>query len=277
MKKQRLFALLAGLLALCLLASCEKNGGSGVAEPDPTPAEDPETPGSGDETPDAPDAPDAAAEPLTVVPYVRSLTVRDGTAGSDTVWIEGEFSVPSIPALPRVTSYYADLSQELQQDCWNQSGEAQAARELSSGDWLPWTWELSYQVLRNDGRTLSILRTLYQNTGGPHPSSYVWAESFDAQTGGRLLLGDLFTAEESEYLPRLLDAVRAQMTDNGIDYYEDASATLEQVFDPVNFALDEDSLLLFFNTSEIAPYAAGFQEFRLPWADLADILSDDVR
>ena len=67
------------------------------------------------------------------------------------------------------------------------------------------------------------------------------------------------------------------MADNGIDYYEDASATLDQVFDPVNFALEEDSLLLFFNTSEIAPYAAGFQEFRLPWTDLADILSDDVR
>ncbi len=273
MRKKRLFALFAALLALCLLTACGKQDTGDTAET-------PDTPGTGDETPDAPDTPDTpdtAAEPLTVVPYVRTLTVRDGTAGADVVWIEGEFSVPSIPALPRVSDYYADLSQELQQDCWNQSGEAQAAQELSSGGWTPWTWTLDYQVLRNDGRTLSILRTLDQNAGGPHPSSYVWAESFDAQSGGRLLLGDLFTAEESEYLPRLLDAVRAQMADNGIDYYEDASTTLEQVFDPVNFALEEDSLLLFFNTSEIAPYASGFQEFRLPWTDLADILSDHVR
>ena len=155
MKKQRLFALLAGLLALSLLASCGKPDAGGTP-----PAKEPDTSHAGGETPDTPDAPDTAAEPLTVAPYVRSLTVRDGTAGSDTVWIEGEFSVPSIPALPRVSDYYSGLSQELQQDCWNQSGEAQAARELSSGDWLPWTWELSYQVLRNDGRTLSILRTL---------------------------------------------------------------------------------------------------------------------
>ena len=48
--------------------------------------------------------------------------------------------------------------------------------------------------------------------------------------------------------------------------------TLTEVYNPKNFAVTDDSLLVFFPTYDIAPYAAGIQEFSVPLSALSDIL-----
>ena len=42
--------------------------------------------------------------------------------------------------------------------------------------------------------------------------------------------------------------------------------------DPLDFALTEDCLLIFYNEYALAPHAAGPQHFYLPLSDLSDIL-----
>ena len=79
------------------------------------------------------------------------------------------------------------------------------------------------------------------------------------------------------YLPRLRDLILAQMdqkeTESGVFYFDFAREQLMTLHDPMDFALTDDSLLIFFDEYALAPYAAGLQHFYLPLSDLADILN----
>ena len=55
-------------------------------------------------------------------------------------------------------------------------------------------------------------------------------------------------------------------------YYEGVRDQLTTVYDPQNFALTDDSLLVFFSPYDIAPYVAGVQEFYIPFNALSGIL-----
>ena len=121
-----------------------------------------------------------------------------------------------------------------------------------------------------------MLREIYENFGGAHPLVTYRAETFDVSTQGRLLLGDLFTVSEDQYLARLQNMILAQMdqkeADSGVAYFDDAREQLLNLLDPMDFALTEDSLLIFYNVYALAPHAAGPQQFYLPLSELSDIL-----
>ena len=129
---------------------------------------------------------------------------------------------------------------------------------------------------RNDGKTLSVLREVYENLGGAHPMITYQAETFDVASQGRLLLGDLFSVAEDAYSARLQDMILAQMdqkeTETGVLYYDFAREQLMTLHDSLDFALTEDCLLIFYNEYALAPHAAGPQHFYLPLSDLSDIL-----
>ncbi|MBO4930480.1 MAG: DUF3298 domain-containing protein, partial [Clostridia bacterium] len=61
-------------------------------------------------------------------------------------------------------------------------------------------------------------------------------------------------------------------TETGVLYYDFAREQLMTLHDPLDFALTEDCLLIFYNEYALAPHAAGPQHFYLPLSDLSDIL-----
>ena len=190
-----------------------------------------------------------------------------------------DIKLPDCETLPKIHSYYQQMTEDLKStyallhaDATHQQAESQAM----GLDFTPWQVQINTQILRNDGTTLSILREIYENFGGAHPTVTYRAENFDIATQGRLLLGNLFTVSEEEYLIRLQDMVLAQMdkreTEDGIRYFESAREQPLSLLDPMDFALTEDSLLLIFNVYALAPYAAGPQYFYLPLSNLTDIV-----
>ena len=206
-----------------------------------------------------------------------SATFGDSSGTIDYVLVDA--NLPHVESLPQIHSYYQTLWEDLKaiyglsrEDAARQRTEYQAM----GLEFIPWTVELEFEVTRNDGVTLSVLREVYENLGGAHPMITYRAETFDVASQGRLLLGDLFSVAEDAYSARLQDMILAQMdqkeTETGVLYYESAREQLMPLLDPMDFALTEDCLRIFYNEYALAPHAAGPQHFYLPLSDLSDIV-----
>lgn len=276
------------LLTLCvLLIGCSKQldaaPGAMLPAEKPQQTETPTVPQPPVTTPEEP----APAEPLPEepsTPVIPEMTTSHHDAGfkdqdnvNDVLSVKA--ALPNCETLPKINTYYQALWDDFYASCqltWEDALTQKADFAAAGLEFLPWTLEISSEVARNDGVTLSVIRTIYENTGGMHPSITYKSETFDIASQGRLLLSNLFTVPEAEYFPRLQEMILAQMdkreTEDGIYYYDFAREELMTLLDPMDFVLTEDSLQIFFNVYTLAPYAAGPQQFSLPLSDLADIV-----
>ena len=226
------------------------------------------------------------ADPLPgeqVAPVVPEITpdsnnVITHNANNETVF-QLDLNLISCADLPKIDTYYKTMCADLKALYALSGDEAtrqQAEYQTMGYEFLPWAASVNAEVTRNDGVTLSVLREIYENLGGAHPMVTYQAETFDVASQGRLLLGNLFTVSEDVYFPRLRDMILSQMdkqeTENGVAYYDSAREQLMTLLDPMDFALTEDCLLIFYNEYALAPHAAGPQLFYLPLSELSDIL-----
>lgn len=150
----------------------------------------------------------------------------------------------SIPhfGLPQITDYYTSLYDDLYAVCQLNTEDAarqKAEYQAMGQEFTPWTVNMTTEVTRNDGVTLSLMRTVTEEWPGHEVVQY-YAETFDVATQGRLLLSDLFQPG-ADYLTRLADSSEV---------------------DQLNFALSDDSLMLCIE--------GGYRA--LPLSDLSDIL-----
>ncbi len=91
-------------------------------------------------------------------------------------------------------------------------------------------------------------------------------------TGVSYAFKDLFK-QDSDYLNTLSDMIRQQMqkiTDGGESMFFPDSFTGLTEFS--YFMLNKDSITLYFYPYDIAPYAAGFPEFNIPFADITEFI-----
>lgn len=272
-------------LALCLsLFACGKQPEAPPANdppvteapPSETPPQEPVTPP--EEPAPADPLPGEPAEPEVPQVMINGLTIISMNGANEKTF-QLDLNLPVCESLPKIDSYYQAMRDDLQatyglnrEDAALQLSDYQAA----GLEFTPWAAQVTATITRNDGTTLSVLREIYENFGGAHPLVTYRAETFDVSTQGRLLLGDLFTVSEDQYLARLQNMILAQMdqkeADSGVAYFDDAREQLLNLLDPMDFALTEDSLLIFYNVYALAPHAAGPQQFYLPLSELSDIL-----
>ena len=283
---KRILSILLALMLCLVLFGCRKEdtnqGGVDAAPPAPVvsvcpPAQEPVTPPEEPVPADPLPGEQLAPEVPEVIFGNYSATFGDSSGTIDYVLVDA--NLPHVESLPQIHSYYQTLWEDLKatyglsrEDAARQWTEYQAM----GLEFIPWAVELEFEVTRNDGVTLSVLREIYENLGGAHPMISYQAETFDVASQGRLLLGDLFSVAEDAYSARLQDMILAQMdqkeTETGVLYYESAREQLMTLHDPLDFALTEDCLLIFYNEYALAPHAAGPQHFYLPLSDLSDIL-----
>jgi hypothetical protein len=122
---------------------------------------------------------------------------------------------------------------------------------------------------------------IYDDSGGAHPNTYFSTFVFDKQ-GSVVALADLFVPQ-SKYLTRIADESKKQITaelnkrlgadgQSGVtaDIFAEGYAPKAENFS--SFVIDGDTLVVFFPPYQVAAYAAGNFEVRIPLATLADIL-----
>ena len=276
--KRNLVSLMA--LALCvalLLCACGKKDPAPVESGDPAAPTEPVQPAQ-------PVDPVLPAEPSQPVQPALPEIASDSRAGDYTTddipgLLRYDLTWPICDTLPGISLYYqqqaADLISYFESDIECVLSRYADAVEYQL-EFTPDIHELGFSVMRNDGEVLSVLQDLYEYLGGAHPGISYFARTWQVEGERLLSLDDLFTVPESEWLPRILQAVEAQMdqreSEDGPLYYENARADLPDLFGSDDFYLTDDCLVVFFNEYSIGPYVIGPQFFEIPLTDLCDIM-----
>lgn len=269
---KKLCALMLSCIMLLSLCACKQ-----TTKPE---AEDDHNEQGGTAVPDTPaeDTDQSADKGVKCTDEKREKTVAD-EQGEPLISIQ--LTVPMPENLPDAQQYYKDWLNDTEYYCaLEQENAAEMKKNMQQmgGTFFPYTYESDYTIHRNDGVLLSVLRQIYSNTGGPHPNSTPMAETFVVETGARLVLDDVFSVPAAKYMPRITELVTAMMDENEKKYgdpiyYDDAREKLADNFNPQDFALTDDSLLIFFPTYTLGSYAAGIQYFYIPFSDIDQILN----
>ena len=134
-----------------------------------------------------------------------------------------------------------------------------------------------YEIKYNQNGLLSVVLSDYQYSGGAHGSTIQSSYTFDLTTGKDLSLADLMTPD-SGYTAFINASIRKQI-DSRVKtggLYEFTPGFTDIGEDPPYYVSDE-GLVFYFQQYEYFPYAAGIQEFTIPYADLTSMLKPAYR
>lgn len=249
---KRTFSILLALILCLSLCACRQQEETPPAV-DAPPVETPpaETPPSQEPVAPPEEAP-VPADPLPGEQMPPEVILGSATTifkdADETPLVQVDATLPACEGLPQIDSYYKAMYDDLTATCGLNREDAarqQAEYQATGQEFTPWAVDMTAEVTRNDGMTLSVVRTLTEDWPD-HQTEQYYAETFDIATQGRLLLGDLFTVGAEVYSPRLLSEGEA---------------------DQLNFALTGDSLILCTDTGTVTLPLSGLTDILQPqWA-----------
>lgn len=125
----------------------------------------------------------------------------------------------------------------------------------------------TYTVKYNKNDILSITVMYYQYTGGAHGQSTQAGYNFDLKTGRLLQLSDLF--QQGFNYKKIIDKIILNYMEahKGM-YFSEAINSFQGIDGMHPYYIQDGNLVVFFSEDEIAPHAAGIQEFRIPYSRL---------
>ncbi len=221
--------------------------------------------------------PKKITEPLNII----SINHDDVVKKEESVLIEYTIKYPQIKesgnhaGLIKINEYYKEQFNEMtEKDCQESKrmAEEDYQQAMEAGyDFRNHALGNSFEVTYNNNGLLSINNIEYRYWGGVHPNSFRESSFFDINNGQRLTLGKLFNKEDDKAFSYVLGEVRKQIEEIGIDelyLFEDALELLEESYYENDFYFDGENLVIYFQQYAIAPYAAGFPEFKIPIKDI---------
>ncbi|NLD60584.1 MAG: DUF3298 and DUF4163 domain-containing protein [Clostridiales bacterium] len=122
----------------------------------------------------------------------------------------------------------------------------------------------TFEVTYAQGCLASLYLDLYQYTGGAHGTTVRSSDTWDLSRAERLPIRAVFPGNP-DYRADLIAAVQAEIRRNSDLYFDNAVELAEENFDENNFYLTPDALVIYYQQYDIAPYAYGIPQFRIPY------------
>ena len=142
----------------------------------------------------------------------------------------------------------------------------------------PYTVSGSYKVKDSTDNTLSVVQYFNTYTGGAHSNTQEYAGTYDLKTGKKLTLADQFEAG-ANYKERLMTLIGIQSRaiariQTNITGKKVAPVAPKSITGNEKYYIDgkDASIVVFYNPGEIAPIAAGGQEFSFGIDTIGDIM-----
>lgn len=173
----------------------------------------------------------------------------------------------------RLNSVFKEAAEEAKNEGLKNAGEMKDAAK-AEGAVSPNKCEtyFDYTVKYNQKGLLSIVFFDYQYTGGAHGLTVQSSKTFDLATGQEYLLKDFFP-EEMDYVGLISGEVKKSMEKQGI--VDDLLNPFEAISPNQSFYLNNDALVVYFQSYEYLPYAAGIPEFGIDYGTLGENLKAD--
>lgn len=128
----------------------------------------------------------------------------------------------------------------------------------------PFEAVLNYTITYNRCNYLSMYRDGYEYTGGAHGTTQRQSDTFDTTSGRTFCLSDFFSncPDYREYIiKQIINQADKNMRENPYIYFDNYKELIRENFNPENFYLTNEGIVIYFQQYEIAPYSTGIVEF----------------
>ncbi|MFD3448825.1 DUF3298 and DUF4163 domain-containing protein [Microbacteriaceae bacterium 4G12] len=220
--------------------------------------------------------------------FTPQLVSAENTIHVETVRKEGkspyfeyELNIPKFSSLnntsfeKKLNLYYQAKIMNFKKKLEKEAKKYYDVADQQSTTLHPYIANTDYKITYKKLPLLSLYMNYYQYTGGAH-GIYEWkANTFDIEEGKELLLEDLFK-KESNYKDIIRQEVVRQIEKNKDHFFPDAAEQVEKA-EHFKFFLEPDHLVIYFPLYEIAPYAVGIQQFRIPYTMLQNVFEEKYK
>lgn len=204
----------------------------------------------------------------------KKVKVSEENIEDDTEYIASKFRIPVISGLEN-KAIETKLNDMFKEEALNHKAEiekiAKENFEVSKKDkeipFLKHGAGSDYTVRYNKNNILSITMELSQYTGGAHGGAVKIGYNIDLKTGKILLLPDIFE-EGFDYKGVISSEILKAIEKDKNAYFQGAAATVKGINENRPYYIEDGNIVIYFGQYEIAPYAAGMPEFKIPFSKL---------
>ncbi len=175
-------------------------------------------------------------------------------------------------ALDCINSYYRNKAYKLRDYTKNNllPDALMLSKYNTTQDYPIFEYEVisDFNISYADNCIISLYTDEYIYSGGAHGNTTRSAETWIFLNCKQLTL-DYFFANNPTYIEdiqsNILHQISQQIDNNQGYYFSDYPTLVKQTFNPSNFYLTPSNIIIYFGEYDIAPYASGIVEFKLPY------------
>lgn len=127
---------------------------------------------------------------------------------------------------------------------------------------------VAYKVTYNQDCYLSMYRDQYEYTGGAHPNTLRYSDTWNLRTGTIVPLASFFPPgfNYQAYLQAIIIKQADKIYEQEPIYFEDYRKLIVERFNPQNYYLSLCGLTIYYQHYDIAPYSTGIVTFAIPYS-----------
>ena len=137
-----------------------------------------------------------------------------------------------------------------------------------------------YEIKKSNNKVLSMLIKYYKYSGGAHGTYEYIPYNVDLTSGGIFTLKDLFN-ENSNYKVVIEDEIKKQIIQLNKEQNLPKNSTqlyaFNEIKDNQKFYIVDDTIVIFFDLYDIAPYVAGIPEFPINKEIISNLLNNQYK
>lgn len=197
----------------------------------------------------------------------ETITDQNGNAIIEAVAYYPALKNPmEIPVLDTINEDYKLSAEAFIEEAKAKKEDALILQAEMGEDFAPFTYEMTFEQNYNATGYLSLTNHKYIYTGGAHPTSVMESKSFCTSDNREMSLSDVI-AEESLEVSLSDDVInlfveKLKELEAGEEYNYDF---IQEYIGYLQFYLTKDSVVLYFNQGDIAPYAVGVISVEIPY------------
>ncbi|MBE7019233.1 MAG: DUF3089 domain-containing protein [Ruminococcaceae bacterium] len=174
-----------------------------------------------------------------------------------------------IPYLDNINADYLWDAERFIEEARAKKEDALTLKEQMGEDFKPFVYELTYEQPYRIWGYLSFINHKYVNIGGAHPSKIMDSRTYHVGSDAEMSVSEvieesMLDASLSDYVTNLFVEKLKEIAPESSDVY--TCDYVKEYLGYVQFYLTKNSLVLYFNQGEIAPYALGVISVEIPYA-----------
>ena len=211
----------------------------------------------------------ANAYPVSAKKIQETITDDDGNVLIEAVAYYPAIENPAgISVLDTVNSDHKADAERFIEEARAKKQDAVDLRKEMGEAFTPFVFELTCEQTYRTAGNLSFINHKYINVGGVHPTKTMESRTYSVNTDEEMSISSVLVEEKlgvslSEFITTLFVGKFKEISPEAAEIY--TFEYVNEYLDHVGFYLTKNSLVLYFNQGEIAPYALGVISVEIPY------------